>query len=451
MALRAGQPHMPPTPILSPFPWLDLVVILALVALNGVLAMSELAIVSARRPRLKAMEKNGRAGAATALLLGADPGRFLSAVQIGITLISILAGAFSGASLGGPVGERLALLGLDPELAARAGFVLVIVVVTYVSVVVGELVPKQFALRSPERIAVFMALPMLWLARVTAPFVWLLERTSALIFRLLRVPAESADRVTAEDLHMVVAEATHAGVLEESERAIISGVVRLADRPTREVMTPRTDVVWLEADADAAAIMACLQSTPHSRMPVAEGSIDRVIGVVQARDIAACVLAGQPVDLRALMRPAPVIHDRMDAMDALSVLQGADVPMLLVHDEYGHFDGIVTPANLLTALAGVFAFDGDDETDPPLVEREDGSWWVSGSLSADALADRLGIPLPQERDYATAAGFALSVLRHLPEVGERFRFGGWQFEIADMDGRKIDKLLAREVKLGRRG
>jgi putative hemolysin len=451
VALRAGQPHMPPSPILSPFPWLDLVVIVALVALNGVLAMSELAIVSARRPRLKAMEKNGRAGATTALLLAADPGRFLSAVQIGITLISILAGAFSGASLGGPVGERLAWLGLDPELAARAGFVLVIVIVTYVSVVIGELVPKQFALRSPERIAVFMALPMLWLARGTAPFVWLLERTSALIFRLLRVPTESADRVTAEDLHMVVAEATHAGVLEESERAIISGVVRLADRPTREVMTPRTDVVWLEADSDAAAIMACLQSTPHSRMPVAEGSIDQVIGVVQARDIAACVLAGRPVDLRALMRPAPVIHDRMDAMDALSVLQGADVPMLLVHDEYGHFDGIVTPANLLTALAGAFAFDGDDETDPPLVEREDGSWWVSGSLSADALADRLGIPLPQERDYATAAGFALSVLRHLPEVGERFRFGGWQFEIADMDGRKIDKLLAREIKQGRRG
>jgi len=442
---------MPSPETLAPIPWLDVGIILLLIALNGVLAMSELAIVSARRPRLKAMERAGRRSATAALALAADPGRFLSAVQIGITLIGILAGAYSGASLGGPIGQRIASLGIDPAIAARVGFTIVIVIVTYVSLVIGELVPKQFALRSPERIAVVVAVPMQWVARATAPLVWLLDRTSALIFSLLRMTRESADHVTAEDLHMVVAEATHAGVLDESERAIISGVVRLADRPTREIMTPRTEVDWIDADADAAAIREFLRQTPHSRIPVAEGAVDNLIGVVQSRDLIAAALEGAPVDLRALMRPVPVIHDRMDAMDALTVLQGSEVPMVFVHDEYGHFDGLVTPADLLTALAGAFASDADLDTDPPLVERDDGSWWVSGSVSADALSDRLGIPLPADRDYATAAGFALSVLKHLPEVGERFRFGGWQFEIVDMDGRKIDKLLASEIKTRRRG
>ena len=237
---------MPPSPTLDPFPWLDLAIILALVALNGVFAMSELAIVSSRRGRLRALAKGGRKGARTALDLAADPGRFLSTVQIGITLIGIIAGAYSGASLGGPVGQRLALLGMEPATAQTAGFTLVIILVTYASLVIGELVPKQFALRSPEAIALVVARPMLWLSKAGAPIVWLLDRTSALIFRMLRMNRESADHVTAEDLHLVVAEAATAGVLEESERAIISGVVRLADRPTREVMTPRTAVDWID-------------------------------------------------------------------------------------------------------------------------------------------------------------------------------------------------------------
>jgi putative hemolysin len=267
---------------------------------------------------------------------------------------------------------------------------------------------------------------------------------------LLGLTRESADHVTAEDLHLVVAEAATAGVLEESERAIISGVVRLADRPTREVMTPRTEVEWIDADATPEAIRAKLLEAAHSRIPVAEGSVDRLIGVVQARDIVTASIEGRALDLRELMRQAPVVPDQLDAMDTLNVLRDAEVPMVFVHDEYGHFEGLVTPADLLSALAGVFASDQDLDTDPPLVEREDGSWWVSGSVSADALSDQLGIALPQDRDYATAAGLALSVLRHLPETGERFTFKGWQFEIVDMDGRKIDKLLASQVKRGRR-
>jgi magnesium and cobalt exporter, CNNM family len=442
---------MSPAAPLQPFPWLDVVIILLLVALNGVFAMSELALVSSRRPRLRAMAKAGRRGAQAALDLAAEPGRFLSTVQIGITLIGILAGAYSGASLGGPVGQRLALLGLDPDTAQTLGFALVIVLVTYASLVAGELVPKQFALRAPEPIAAFMALPMLWLSRATAPFGWLLDRTSALIFRLLRLRRESGDHVTAEDLHLVVAEATTAGVLEESERAIISGVVRLADRPTREVMTPRTDVHWIDVNASPPAIRSALLDTPHSRLAVADGSVDNLIGVVQARDIVAAFIEGRPLDLSTLVRPAPVVPDQRDAMDTLNVLREAEVPMAFVHDEYGHFEGIVTPADLLIALAGEFASDLDYDTDPPLVERDDGSWWVSGSASADLLSDRLCIKLPEDRDYATVAGFALSVLRHIPEVGERFAFAGWRFEIVDMDGRKIDKLLASEIPVRRRG
>ncbi|HEX8366722.1 MAG TPA: hemolysin family protein [Allosphingosinicella sp.] len=440
----------PSAPQIAPFPWLDVLAIVLLVGVNGLFAMSELAIVSSRRPRLKAMAKRGRRGAQTALDLAGDPSRFLSTVQIGITLVGIVAGAYSGARLGGPVGQRLELLGLEAGTAQTAGFAVVIVLTTYASLVIGELVPKQFALRAPEGIAAVMAPPMLWLARATAPFVWLLDKTSAAIFRLLRLKREGGSRVTAEELNIVVAEAQHAGVIEESERAIISGVVRLADRPTREVMTPRTDVDWIDADADVAAIRDKLRDTPHSRLPVAEGSVDNLVGVVQSRDIVKAFVEGRPLELRRLMRDAPVIPDQMDAMDALAVLRDSEVPMAFVHDEYGHFDGLVTPADLLAALAGAFASNADDSSDPPLVERDDGSWLISGSLSADALSDQLGIALPEDRDYATVAGFALSVLKRLPETGERFSYTDWSFEVVDMDGRKIDKLIATQQDKRRR-
>ncbi len=429
------------SPVLHPFPWIDCVVIVGLVALNGVFAMSELAIVSARRPRLEAMARKGSRGASAAIALAADPGRFLSTVQIGITLIGIIAGAYSGASLGGPAGERLAVLGIRPDWAETLGFAIVIGATTFVSLVIGELVPKQFALRSPEPIAAVMAFPMQWLARLTAPLVWLLDNTSAMIFRLLRLNRETESHVTAEELHLIVAEASKSGVIEESERAIISGVVRLADRPVREVMTPRTEVAWVDVDASPETLRDAILESGHSRMLIAEGSVDNVIGVVQSRDIVAALLTNQPLDLRALMRMAPILPDQVDAMDALGALRGAEVPMALVHDEYGHFEGIVTPVDLLAAIAGDFASDTDEDGEPALVERDDGSLLVSGWMAADSLADRLGFTLPEDRDYATAAGFVLETLKHIPETGEWFEAQGWRFEVIDMDGRKIDKLL----------
>jgi len=435
-------PDAGPMTSITPFPWWDVIIILLLVALNGVFSMSELALVSARKARLEAMARAKRRGAQTALLLAGDPGKLLSTVQIGITGIGVLAGAYSGASLGKPVGERLHLLGVPFSTADDFGFALVIVLTTYASLTIGELIPKQFALRSPEPIACVAAVPMMWLSRATAPLVWLLDWTTRLAFRLIGLSRQSDNQVTAEELHLIVAEASNAGVIEESERAIISGVVRLADRPVREVMTPRTEVAWIDADAGEAEIRSNMADLPHSRLPVADGSVDNIIGVVTARDMVAALIAGRPFDPRALMRSAPVVPDQMDAMNALEVLRSSEVPMALVHDEYGHFEGIVTPADLLAAIAGSFVSNQDDAHDPPLHEREDGSWLVSGSFAADMLAEKLGFDLEDDRDYATVAGLALAIFKRLPDVGDKFDYDGWSFEIVDMDGRKIDKLLA---------
>ncbi len=431
---------------LDPFPWLDALIILALIALNGVFAMSELAIVSSRPARLQAMAEGGSSGAAAALHLSKDPGRFLSTVQIGITLIGIIAGAYSGASLGAPTGERIAQLGLvSDKWAMNIGFGLVIGATTFASLVIGELVPKQFALVAPERIAAIVARPMEWLARIAAPFVWLLDKSSSLIFKLLGLNRDNRDALTTEELKVVFTEATHAGIIEEHEHKVISGVVRLADRPVREVMTPRTEVDTIAADASAETIRDRLLNSPHTRLPVMGESVDDIIGVVQARDIVAAQIEGRPLDLRAMMRKAEIVPDQLDAMDALEILRKSEVPMLLVHDEYGHFEGIVTPNDLLAAIAGEFASDQEQGSAANIVTLDDGSLLIDGGMAADAMAQALDIQLPDDRDYATAAGHVLHILRHLPEEGESFVDNGWHFEVVDMDGRKIDKLRVQRV------
>ncbi len=426
---------------MTPFPWPDLIIIAGLIVLNGVFAMSELAIVSARTGSLRAAADSGSKAAKTALSLASDPGKFLSTVQIGITLIGIIAGAYSGSSLGGPVGERLAALGMSPEYAAETGFVLVIALTTYFSLVVGELVPKQIALRAAEPIALIMARPMRILARVAAPLVWLLDSSSRVLMRLLGIRPSGESHVTAEELHMIFAEATRSGVIEQEQHAILAGVVRLAERPVREMMTPRTEVDWIDIAADEAAIRKAIDDSPHSLLPVADGSPDRVLGVVKVREVLAALVSGNGVNLAALTRKAEVIPDQLDAMDALRTLQGSEIAMAMVHDEYGHLDGIVTPVDLLTALVGSFASDQDQGESPTIIEREDGSMLISGAVNADTLADRLGLTYSEDREFATAAGFVLSVLKHLPVEGENFTDQGWRFEVVDMDRRKIDKLL----------
>lgn len=426
---------------MTPFPWTDLLIIAGLIVLNGVFAMSELAIVSARTARLRAAAAQGNGGAKIALELAAEPGKFLSTVQIGITLIGIVAGAYSGSSLGGPVGERLAAIGFPTGWAQEAGFAAVIAVTTYLSLVVGELVPKQVALRAAVPIAIVMARPMEMLARIAAPVVWLLDISSGALIRLLGVRPAGQSAVTAEELHMLFAEATRSGVIEHEQHQMLQGVVRLAQRPVRELMTPRTEVDWIDIEADQDAIRAVLDESPHSLLPVAEGSPDKILGVVKVREILTRLVAKQAVDLQSLMIKAEVVPDQLDAVDALRVLQQAEVAMAMVHDEYGHLDGIVTPVDLLTALVGDFVSDQDPGEAPGIVEREDGSLLVAGSLSADVLADRLAIEYGEDREFGTAAGFALHVLKRLPGEGDYFTDQGWRFEVIDMDGRRIDKLL----------
>lgn len=430
---------------MTPFPWSDLAIIIALVVLNGVFAMSELAIVSAKTSALEARAEGGSASAKVAIGLAADPGKFLSTVQIGITLIGIIAGAYSGASLGGPVGERLAALGLPAEYAPETGFAVVIAFTTYLSLIIGELVPKQLALRAAVPVSLVMARPMAFMAKAAAPLVWLLDSSSAGLIRLLGLRSSDDASVTAEELRMIFAEATRSGVIEAEQRQILTGVVRLAERPVREMMTPRTEVDWIGADADTAAIRAAIEASTHSLLPVADGSPDTILGVVKVRDVLAALVAGRPVAMRAMMRKVEVVPDQLDAMDALRVLQSAEIAMAVVHDEYGHFEGIVTPVDLLTAIVGNFASDSDDGDLPSVVEREDGSLLVSGSLSADALADRLGLEYGEDREFGTAAGYALSVMKKLPSEGEHFTDQGWRFEVVDMDGRRIDKLLVSRV------
>lgn len=430
---------------LTPFPWIDAAIILALIALNGIFAMSELAIVSARPAKLQALADAGNKGASAALRLARDPGKFLSTVQIGITLIGIIAGAYSGSTLGEPVAERLAHWGMADDWSVTAGFGLVIGVTTYLSLVIGELVPKQFALISPERIAIIMAAPMEWMARLTAPFVWLLDMSSALIFRILGLRRDSREALSAEELRMVFTEATHAGLIEEHEQKVIAGVVRLADRPVREVMTPRTEIDFVSGDAEADEVRKLLMNSMHTRLPVTGESNDDIIGVVQSRDIVAAQLAGKQLKIRRLMRKAEIVPDQLDAMDALEILRSSDVPMLLVHDEYGHFEGIVTPNDLLSAIAGEFASDQEQGSAPNIVALDDGWLLIAGGMSADAMAEELELILPEDRDYATAAGHVLYKLRHLPKEGEAFTDQGWYFEVIDMDGRKIDKLRVRKM------
>ena len=434
---------------MNPFPWSDVLVIAGLILLNGLFAMSELAIVSARPARLRMAAERGSSGAKVALALAADPGKLLSTAQTGITLVGIIAGAFSGSSLGGPIGERLVALGVPADWAPQSGFAIAIAVTTYFSLVVGELVPKQMALRAAEPIAMVAAPVMKMLSRITAPMVWLLDRSSALLLRLLGVSHKGEHVLSAEELQMIFAEATRSGAIEEDERQIMTGIMRLADRPVREVMTPRIELDTINRKASEEELRAAIKESPHSLLPVADGSPDNIVGVVKVKDVLAVLLAGRKVQLAKLMRKAEIVPDQLDAMDALRLLQQTGVAMALVHDEYGHLEGVVTPADLLSAIVGNFASHQDEGDEPLLTLREDGSLLMAGALPVDALIDRLGLELPDDRDYATAAGFVLSVLKHLPHEGEHFTEQDWRFEVVDMDGRKIDKLLVSKAAVNK--
>ncbi len=426
---------------------LEIAIVAILIVINGFLAMAELAIVSSRPARLKVMADQGRGGARRALALSENPGRFLSTVQIGITLVGVLSGAFSGATLGLRFSQWLSAKGMAPAAAEALGVGSVVVAITYFSLIVGELVPKQLALRNAEAMAVKVAPAMTVIAKIASPLVTVLDLSGKLVLRLFGQTGTSDERITDEEIKTLIAEAEGAGVLEAAERRMISGVMRLGDRPIRGVMTPRTEVDWLDLTAEESELRQLLIGTRHSRLPAGNG-IDELLGVVQTREMLAAMAERKPFDLRAHVRTAPIVHDTADALDVLAILRDAAIPMALVHDEYGHFEGIATQADIFETITGVFRADSE-EHDPPAFRREDGSWLLSGHLPADEMADHLSLTLPQQRDYQTLAGFLLAQLQHMPSVGDVVDAQGWRFEVVDIDGHRIDKVLA--VKKPRRG
>ncbi len=424
---------------------LEVTFILVLVLLNGAFAMSELAIVSARRGRLLAMQKAGRPGAAAALALADDPDRFLPTVQVGITMVGIFAGVFGGARLANPLGEVLdgfpVLDGFGHEIA----FTLVVLAITYANLIVGELVPKQLALRDPEGIAARVAVPMAWLARMASPMVWLMSRSSSLILRLFG-PYEATDTaVTEEEVKAVVAEGAQAGALEHEERHMIERVLRLADRPVRALMTPRNDVAWIDRTASAEAIATQLRASNVTRFVVADRRIDNVVGVVAAKDLLDQALAGEAPNIAKALRQPLVLPENLSGMDALERLRHDAVGMALVMDEYGSFEGVVTASDLLEAIVGELGPEATAAAPGNVLKRADGSLLLDGMMPSDELRLRLDLPpLPYPGTYHTVAGLMLALLQRVPREGDRIVWSGWRFEIVDMDGRRVDKVLAMQ-------
>ncbi|MFG1377426.1 hemolysin family protein [Xanthobacter autotrophicus] len=421
-------------------PLLEILIVLFLVLLNAVLAAAELSIVSSRPARLRTLADRGRRGASAALMLGEDPGRFLSTVQIGITLIGILAGAFSGASLGQSFSGFLSESGMPDSFAQPVGYTVVVAAITYVSLVIGELIPKRLALQNPEPLACILAPLMVTLSKVSLPAVWLLDKSTRLALRLLGERGASSSAVTDEEIRAIITEAETAGVIDPAERRMIAGVMRLADRPVTAIMTPRPDVEWVDISKDAEEVRQVLLHTPHSRLPACEGSPEETIGVIQAKSVLDAYLKGERPDPRQFVQQVPFIVENVGALEAMRILRGAEVPMGIVVDEYGDMAGVVTGYDLLLAITG--SVDAPEYNEARnVVERQDGSYLVAGETPIDELRDLLDVAFQVDDGYHTVAGFALSHIKELPQEGAVFTALGWRFEIVDMDGRRIDKLL----------
>lgn len=421
----------------------EILIVVALTVINGLLAMSELAVVSSRPARLKVLSDQGSKGAATAIRLAEHPGRFLSTVQIGITLVGVLSGAFSGATLGARLSQWLMEQGFSNAVSDGLGVGTVVVAITYLSLIVGELVPKQIALRDPERVAARVAPMMSFLSRIGAPLVFLLDLSGKTVLALLGQKGESEERVTEEEVRTIIAEAETAGVLERDEREMISGVMRLADRSARALMTPRREVEVIDLSDTAEEIRAQVRASKRSRLPVQDGESDAIVGVIVVKDMVDFLSGGGTEELRALVQEAPVVMDTANALHVLREIKSSRVHMALVFDEYGHFEGIITPGDVLEAITGVFQ--EEDEDEPPIVTRADGSYLVAGWMQVDEFSHELGIHIPRDADFQTVAGFILAELNHLPNVGEFFEKGHWRFEVVDLDGRRIDKVLVSRL------
>ncbi len=419
---------------------LELLIVLLLVVLNGVFALSELALVSVRRARLMVLERQGVKGAATARLLSEDPQRFLPAVQIGITLVSVLAGVFGGARLSARLSEWFETIPALQPFAETLALAIIVVLTSYLTLVIGELVPKQLALRQPERVAAAIAGPLSWVAWVGSPIVWVLGKSSGLVLRLFGDHDGDRPGVTEEELRAVLAEGAQEGVLENEERDMIERLLRLADKPVRAIMTPRNELAWIDRTDPAADIVATLRETPHSRFVVCEGAIDNVVGVVQAKLLLDRLLAGGDLSIAAVLQKPMVIPDTATALDALERLKGDTVGLTLVMDEYGSFEGVVTAADVLEAIVGEARGPAPDPLAP---DATAGPMLLDGAMPVDEIKARLELPdLPSEGSYHTLGGLLLALLRRVPKAGDRIVFAGWRFEVVEMDGRRVSRVRA---------
>ena len=419
-------------------------IVVFLIALNGFFAMSELAVVSSRRGRLQQMAVEGSKGAERALRLVDDPTSFLSTVQVGITLVGIFAGAFGGSVFAGPLAGILDPIPVLGAYAQPTAFALVVVVITYMSLILGELVPKRFALANPERIAAFVAPFMLFLAKIGAPIVWFLRVSTEGVSRAFGFKKGAESSVTEEEVKAMIAEGTQSGVFDPKERELIEGVLRIADRSVRSIMVPRPDVSWLSAEDNSAAILDEIHQSGHSRFPVSKAEVDDIVGVVQAKELLEQYRQTGSIDVQAVLREPLYVNETMPILKLLDRFQSANIHMAIVLDEYGSFEGVVTPTDILAAIAGALPEGTEEEWG--IVRRDDGSYLIDAGMPIDDVERALiGATLPKERDYETFAGFILDQFGHIPDAGESFLYGNWRYEVVDLDGRRVDKVLAMMV------
>lgn len=430
-------------------PWLQLFILFLLITLNGFLVMAELAIVSSRPARLQTMAAEGKRGAASALALNGDTARFLPSVQIGITVVTLVAGAYGELSLSPQLARTLATVPFIGAHSNAAASAIVVASIAYVSLVIGELVPKQFALSNRERIACLVAPAMDLLAWITRPVAVLLHLSTAGVLRLAGPAIREEPEVTEEEVKTMIAEGTEAGVFEKAEQEIIERLLRIGDRSVRSIMQPRPDIVWLDITESQERIYEDISKSGHSRFPVGRGDVDETIGIVHAKTLLEQLHTSGRINLEGAIKTPLYVHESTNVLKLLDMFKSSMVHMAIVLDEHGSVQGIVTPADILTGIAGELPEAGA-ETEPGAKRRDDGSWLIDAQMpvfEVERVLDVEGLAV-DDAEYTTLAGFVLSQLGHIPLVGETFQWKNWRFEVVDLDGRRIDKVLATQTQPG---
>jgi putative hemolysin len=425
---------------------MEIALLFGLILLNGAFAMSEIALITARRARLQKLAEAGDRGAASAMKLGEDPNSFLSTVQIGITSIGILNGIVGEATLAQPFALWLQSLGVRTPLAGYLATGLVVVSITYFSIVLGELVPKRLGQINPEPLARLVARPMLWLGAITKPFVKLLSGSTQLVLRALGIKERSDQSVTQEEINLMLAEGSDAGVIEQHEHEMVRNVFRLDDRQIASLMVPRGEIVYFDVEDPLEKNLERLESSRHSRFPVVRGGWDEVLGVASARELLAHTLRGEKPRLTENLQPAVFLPESLTGMELLENFKNSGVHLAFIVDEYGEVQGIVTLQDVMEAITGEFK--PHHAEDAWAVQREDGSWLLDGLIPIPELKDRLALKQVPEEDrgrYNTLSGMVMLLLGKLPQTADRCEWEGWAFEIVDLDGKRIDKVLATVI------